>query len=46
MKQFLARVKQLIDEILFDADVARQHVRNEAIGQIVLLMAEGYSLTA
>ena len=28
---FLARVEELIDQILLDADVPRQHVREEAI---------------
>ena len=34
----LARVEELIDQVLLDADVARQHVRDEAIRQRVLLV--------
>ena len=32
-----ARVEELIDQILLDADVAGQHVRDEAVGQGMLL---------
>ena len=33
---FLARVEELIDQVLLDADVSRQHVRDETIRQRVL----------
>jgi hypothetical protein len=32
---FLARIKKLIDQILFDSDVPRKHVRHEAVGESV-----------
>ena len=34
----LARIEQLIDEVFLDADVARQHVRDEAIRKIGLVV--------
>ena len=36
----LAGVEQLIDQVLLDADVPRQHVRDEAIGERVLLVQQ------
>ena len=30
---FLARIEQMVDEIFLDPDVARQHVRDEAVGE-------------
>ena len=32
---FLAGVEKLIDQILFDSDVSRQHVSDEAVGELV-----------
>ena len=34
----LARVEELIDEVLFDADVAREHVRDESVGELGMLV--------
>ena len=36
----LARVEELIDQVLLDADVPRQHVRDEAVRQRVLLVQQ------
>ena len=35
---FLTRVEQLIDEVFFDADVAHEHMREESIGEVLLLV--------
>ena len=40
----LAGVEQLVDQILFDPDVPRQHVRDEPIRQRVLLVQEAHHL--
>ena len=40
----LARVKQLIDQILFDSDVSRKHVRDEPIGELVFGMKDANHL--
>ena len=37
---FLARVEELIDQVLLDPDVPRQHVRDEPIRQRMLLVQE------
>jgi len=39
---FLARIEQLVDQVSLDADVARQHVRDEAVGEIVLLVQDAH----
>src|SRR5208337_777379 len=35
---FLAGVEELVDQILLDADVSRQHMRDEAVGELVFAM--------
>ena len=40
----LARVEELIDQVLFDADVAREHVGDEAVGHRVLLVQQPHHL--
>src|SRR5229473_7546614 len=30
---FLARIEKLVDQILFDSDVPRKHIRHEAVGE-------------
>src|SRR6266478_2073675 len=35
---FLARIEQLVDQVLFDSYVSRQHIRDEAVGELVLLV--------
>ncbi len=32
---FLAGVEKLVDQVLFDPDVSRQHIRDEAVGELV-----------
>src|SRR5258708_17342102 len=34
---FLAGVEELIDQVLFDADVSTQHISDEAVGELVFL---------
>src|SRR6266849_6079791 len=34
----LARIEQLVDQVLFDSYVSRQHIRDEAVGELVLLV--------
>jgi hypothetical protein len=36
----LAGVEQLIDQVFFDPDIARQHVRDESVGHGVLLVQQ------
>ncbi len=35
---FLAGVEELIDQVLFDADVSTQHISDEAVGELVFLV--------
>jgi hypothetical protein len=35
---FLAGIEELVDQIFFDADVARQHVSDEPVGELVLFV--------
>jgi hypothetical protein len=35
---FLAGIEELVDQIFFDADVARQHVSDETVGELVLFV--------
>src|SRR5467141_5101136 len=35
---FLAPIEQLVDQVLFDSYVSRQHIRDEAVGEFVLLV--------
>ena len=42
---FLAGVEKLVDQVLFDADVACEDVRNEAIGKRMFLMEHAKHLT-
>jgi hypothetical protein len=35
---FFAGIEELVDQIFFDADVARQHVGDEAVGELVLFV--------
>ena len=38
--RFLAGVEELIDQVLFDSDIAGQHVRDESIGHGALLVQQ------
>lgn len=35
---FFAGIEELVDQIFFDADVAREHVGDEAVGELVLFV--------
>ena len=37
-QSFLAGVEELVDQILFDSDVSRQHISDEAVGELVFLV--------
>ena len=37
-----ARVEQLVDQVFFDLDVARQHVRDEPVGQRAFVVQEAH----
>ena len=43
-QSFLAGVEQLVDQVLLDPDVPRQHVRDEPIRQRMLLVQEAHHL--